>query len=1534
MRFNLLFCVLLAAVNNLASAAEPAQDGGEPIPASQLQALFGRDNLVAWCIVPFDAKKRGPQQRAMLLKDLGFKRFAYDWRGEHIPTFDAELQALKAQGIRLQAFWFPAALNDEAKAILAALKRNDVKTELWVTMGEPAPQAKDQAEKVAAAVRQLRPIVDAAAAQGCSVGLYNHGGWFGEPENQIEIIASLKAPNVGIVYNQHHGHDHVGRFAKLLKQMQPHLYALNLNGMIADGERKGQKIVPLGQGELDLELLRTIAKSGYRGPIGILGHTQDDAAERLADNLDGLDWLVPQLAGKKAAPLPTPRTYKKPAVGGGNSSATQLPGWLIAGRQEYRSPPLTLQCRARLTQRESYNILVASDTKASGEHWELFSMAGSGTLTVYLPGYQPDHVRSDAMIADDVWHTIAMQFEADRVRLYLDGRQVADQKMESLKKPGVAGDFALGRLVEGGIGCQGELAWVHLTTGVADIAKNDHDKPPAVDKRTLGFWQLDAKAKVTDGSSLKNDAVRVGEEKHSQHHDAHDSVTDTLIAAVPSLPAEYDAKILADLVTSARLHGNARRGREVFAAARFACSSCHQAGTVGGQVGPALTDVGKRLTPEQLAEALLWPAKTIKPEFIAWQVSLNDGRTVQGYKVRDTKEVLELRTSDGKTATLARDEVESLREIGTLMPANLASSMSSTERRDVLRFLIELGHTPELADGLHNHHSHNHEPAKFTYDKQPLQASDWPYANQPVNRERLYDFYTKEANYFRAQSERPLLLPAYPGLDGGPFGHWGIQKEDTWRDDRWNQTELGSVMCGVFHAPGRTIPKAICVNLGERFVAFNPETASFEALWTKSFLTFSSVRHGFMDGLKPGGPFIDAAKAENAIPDGRYRGFMRDGDTVTFIVESKGSLILQRPVVKAGELSIEAERISNAELARKLRACRPQWPQEIQVRGTRGSGSPYAIDDVSLPSDNPWKALVFPTGHDFAADGSAYVCTMTGDVWHVRGLDSELQNVRWRRFASGLHQPLGLVVDKDQIYVIGRDQITRLHDANQDGEADFHECFSNVQTTSPSGHDYICGLERDAAGNCYTASSNQGLLRFSPDGQKLTVLARGFRNPDGLGLWPDGSLTVPCSEGEWTPASMLCSVQPNDSAKVPHFGHGGLQQGQPPALPLVYLPRGLDNSCGGQIAVPDDRWGPLRGKMVHLSFGACSHFVLLKDEVAGQAQGAIVPLIGDFKSGGHRGRFSPVDGQLYVTGMNGWGSYASQDGCLQRVRYTGAPVQLPHAFHVHENGVKITFTQPNDAKLAGDVSRHFAQVWNYRYGPGYGSPELSPSHPGVVGHDLLDIAAVHLLDERTVFVEMPDLQPVNILHLSLVLGEGRPQEMFITVHKLDAPFTKLPNYQPLTKTIAAHPLLVDLAMLGKTIPNPWRKELADATPLEITTGLNLTFAPRELKVKAGQPVKLTFINPDAVPHNWVLIQPGKLLEVGDLTNKMVADPAAVLRHYVPKSDDVLAYTDIVPAGQRLTIYFQAPTKPGRYPYLCTFPGHWMVMNGELVVASE
>lgn len=303
---------LLLSCCGLLAGLMPCATARQPRPTENDKSLFARDNLVAWCIVPFDAKKRGPEERAAMLKRLGFTRFAYDWRAEHIPTFDAEMEALKKHGIKLEAFWFPGSLDKDAQTILDLLRRHKLRTQLWVTLNDPAPQAKDQASKVAATTEAIRPIAEEAGKIGCTVALYNHGGWFGEPENQIAVIEQLQLTNVGIVYNLHHGHDHLDRFPALLKKMLPHLLALNLNGMVKKGDQIDKKILPLGQGDLDLGLLRVIRDSGYHGPIGILGHTADDAEDRLKDNLDGLDWLIPQLDGKEAGPRPKPRTVKDP----------------------------------------------------------------------------------------------------------------------------------------------------------------------------------------------------------------------------------------------------------------------------------------------------------------------------------------------------------------------------------------------------------------------------------------------------------------------------------------------------------------------------------------------------------------------------------------------------------------------------------------------------------------------------------------------------------------------------------------------------------------------------------------------------------------------------------------------------------------------------------------------------------------------------------------------------------------------------------------------------------------------------------------------------------------------------------------------------------------------------------------------------------------------------------------------------------------------------------------------------------------------
>jgi hypothetical protein len=266
--------------------------------------VFAPGNLVAWCIVPFDAKKRGPEERAQMLRKLGITKFAYDYRAEHIPTFDAEMEALKANGIELLAWWFPETLNDEGRHIIDVIKQHGVHPQLWVMGGgTPTKDAAEQEARIESEAGRLRPIAAAAADIGCKVALYNHGGWFGEPENQIAIIERLArdgVSNVGIVYNQHHGHDHLDRFAELMTKMKPHLLALNLNGMTRDGDKAGKKIQRLGTGEEDARLLRIIQQSGWRGPIGIIDHRPEtDSEETLRENLEGLEKLRATLKAER-----------------------------------------------------------------------------------------------------------------------------------------------------------------------------------------------------------------------------------------------------------------------------------------------------------------------------------------------------------------------------------------------------------------------------------------------------------------------------------------------------------------------------------------------------------------------------------------------------------------------------------------------------------------------------------------------------------------------------------------------------------------------------------------------------------------------------------------------------------------------------------------------------------------------------------------------------------------------------------------------------------------------------------------------------------------------------------------------------------------------------------------------------------------------------------------------------------------------------------------------------------------------------------
>lgn len=269
--------------------------------------LFDRSNLVAWCIVPFDSKNRSPADRAEMVKKLGFTRVAYDWRDTHVASFEDEILQYKKHGLDYFAFW---STHEKAFELFA---KHDLHPQIWQTAPSP-PAGLDPDARVAAAVKQLLPLIERTAKAGCKLGLYNHGGWGGEPENLVAVCKMLRekhdAKHVGIVYNLHHAHDRIRDFEVSLASMKPYLLCLNLNGMATAGDRIGQKILPLGAGEHDVAMLKIIRDGGYNGPIGIIGHTNDDVEQRLQDNLDGLDWLLPQLDGKAAGAKPVYRTFK------------------------------------------------------------------------------------------------------------------------------------------------------------------------------------------------------------------------------------------------------------------------------------------------------------------------------------------------------------------------------------------------------------------------------------------------------------------------------------------------------------------------------------------------------------------------------------------------------------------------------------------------------------------------------------------------------------------------------------------------------------------------------------------------------------------------------------------------------------------------------------------------------------------------------------------------------------------------------------------------------------------------------------------------------------------------------------------------------------------------------------------------------------------------------------------------------------------------------------------------------------------------
>ena len=679
------------------------------------------------------------------------------------------------------------------------------------------------------------------------------------------------------------------------------------------------------------------------------------------------------------------------------------------------------------------------------------------------------------------------------------------------------------------------------------------------------------------------------------------------------------------------------------------------------------------------------------------------------------------------------------------------------------------------------------------------------------------------------------------------------------------------------------------------------------------------------------------------------------------------------------------ERATNVSDLAPLRQPGPaRWPVLETQAVTGGDTAAFAVDELTLPADNPWRSYLRPSGLDFLPDGRAVVASLSGDVWLVDGIGETLGTLRWKRFATGLNQPLGVRVVDGRIYINGRDQITRLHDANDDGEADFYENFNNEVMAATNFHAFMLNLETDSKGNFYFAKATPwppvsrgvkaeitphhgALFRLSPDGSKLDIIADGLRNPNGMAIGPDDEIVYADNEGNWVPTS-----------KVHRIREGGFYGFIPsshrdPAprsfdLPIAWIPYFVDNSPAQPVFVTSSRWPEeLRGQLLLASYGRGTLSFLLHEDVDGQWQGAHLTLPLKFSSGLLRGRFHR-DGHLYAAGLTSWQSlgHGGKWGSLHRVRWTGRPLHLPVAVSTRADGLELRFREPLDRASAGRVENYTLTQWTYPWTSRYGTvgKVYSAKNPGETGADPVKVNAVRVSDDgRSVFLELPELRrdlehatlpPASALpdliqtRLGLVVavdytlkfadGAEAKQVLHKTIHRLPGVPPPAPTHAQ-GAARSAHgiatphpsPVSASAAVMNTTPALGKSVSVGDGRVVELrTTGVQLSYDVTEIRAKAGERLTLRYVNQSEMAHNVVVLR-----SVDDIQTVGLAAIGPQAKDFIPpgQQDRILAHTKLAAPGETVSLELTVPETPGAYPYVCTVAGHFSLMQGRIVVAK-
>lgn len=660
----------------------------------------------------------------------------------------------------------------------------------------------------------------------------------------------------------------------------------------------------------------------------------------------------------------------------------------------------------------------------------------------------------------------------------------------------------------------------------------------------------------------------------------------------------------------------------------------------------------------------------------------------------------------------------------------------------------------------------------------------------------------------------------------------------------------------------------------------------------------------------------------------------------------------------------------------------------LATGGFAQTNNPSAAERFAKPSGDLveregkyWKRTPMPVPDDIVLEVSGIlpvpgkrllVTTRRGEVWWVDGAYDPEPHPKFTLFASGLHEPLGIIAaPKGGYYVAQRQEVTRIVDTDGDGRADLFETVCKLPI-SGAYHEYAFGPVMAPNGNLRVtlnvafggatqspAPWRGWMVEITPDGQMIPVAA-GFRSPCGFMVTSSGLWLYAENQGEWAGSGRITEIEPGD-----FMGHpAGLEWSRLPGStvsirpedikdfekpmtevaktlpglkpPTVWFPHTIFGISTSGIAedTTSGKFGPFSGQLFVGDQGQSKIMRVNLEKIKGVWQGAVFAFREGFDTGIIR-IIHGEDGSLFAGETErGWGAVGPGHQGLERLSWTGqTPFEIKE-IHAQPDGFVLTFTAPVDRVTAERPESYVIGGFTYLYHKAYGSAPVNrvgcPVQKVIVAPDGLSVRIANLclregyIHEIKVAGVRDAAHQEPLLHNTAYYTLNRipDGDRIIALDPKEAELCVAPVPAAANAVTKKHPA---------KLPTDWTGDDGDKTIL-LGTQSGLKFDNTLLTAKAGAHVRLVFRNNDDMLHNFVLCAPGKGQTVGGAAMNLGIDGMA--KNYIPDSDDVLYHTALTQPGATDTIYFTAPETPGDYDFICSFPGHAMMMKGTFRVEAK